>query len=86
MDKQELSEDNIQTAAVKYVSGVVAPLDSDSDREMSDPLKDTRRTITAKRKALKFIHQKKEHQGPETAPQMDMYLRVKQMSLFPSIY
>lgn len=86
MDKQELSEDNIQTAAVKYVAGVVDALESDSDREEAMPPMTNKKTMAAQKKAIKFVHKKKDHQGPETAPQMDMYLRVKQMSLFPSIY
>jgi hypothetical protein len=86
MDKQELSEDNIQIAAVKHVAGVVNPLDSDSDREEAMVPMDTKKTKAAQKKAIKFVHQKKDHEGPETAPSMDMYLRVKQMSLFPSIY
>ena len=84
MNKEELSEDNVQVAAIKYVAGVVDPLESDSDRE-GEPM-DTRKTVAAKKKAIKFVHKKKEHEGPETAPEMNMYIRVKQLSLFPSIY
>lgn len=85
-DKEELTEDNVQVAAVRFVAGGANPLESDSDREEMEAPKDTAKTKGARRRALKSLHKKEEHTGPETAPAMDMYLRVKQLSLFPSIY
>lgn len=84
MNKEELSEDNVQVAAIKYVAGVVDPLEPESDSDVD--IKDTKKTVETKKKVTKILHKKKEHDGPETAPQIDMYIRVKQLSLFPSIY
>lgn len=95
-DKQALSEENIGVAAFNYLSGVDNPLESKDEqvKDMTD-MKDKKdkkdKKETAKEKArnrggLKFVHKMKVSDSPETAPTMDMYLRVKQMSLFPSIY
>jgi len=88
-DKQELTEDNIQVAAIKYIAGEANPLESDSEREEEmkpADISESAKTKAARRKALKYAHKKDDHKGPETASQMNMYLKIKQMSLFPSIY
>jgi len=82
-DKQDLSEEHVQVAAVKFISGASNPLESDSDREVST--KDTPKTRSARRRAFRAVHTKKEMKT-EVASPMNMYLRIKQMSLFPSIY
>ena len=73
-DKEELTEDNIQVAAMKYVSGVKDPLESESEREEEGKVVDSMK--------IKKVKEVK----PKAASQMDMYLKIKQMSLFPSIY
>jgi hypothetical protein len=100
-DRQELSEENIQVAAVKYIAGEPNPLDTPMETPMETPMAnpylttgqmaqsnpnlDTPKTVRARREAIKFVH-KKDEMETEVASPMNMYLRVKQMSLFPSIY
>ena len=87
-DKSALSEEAITVAAVRYVAGEPRPMDveSDSDKEADMAPKDPRKTIAARKKAVKFVHKQEGHQGPETDKMMPMYIKIKQMSLFPSIY
>lgn len=85
-DKSALSEDAVQVAAVSYVAGMPRPIDPESESDKEEMMKDTKKTVAARKKAVKFVHKMETPDSPETDKSMKMYIKLKQMSLFPSIY
>lgn len=90
-DKSALSEDSIAVAAYRYAAGMPKAMDpeSDSDKEekqLKKAMEDTGKTKSYKKKAVKFTHAMETPDSPETDKPMKMYIKLKQMSLFPSIY
>lgn len=76
-------------AAVSYTAGMPKPLDpeSESDKEEAKMMpKDTKKSAGARKKAVRFVHKMETPDSPETDKPMKMYIKLKQMSLFPSIY
>jgi hypothetical protein len=87
-DKSALSEGNVMVAAMAHAAGMPRPLDpeSESDKEEMAPPKETKKSAGARKKAVKFVHGMETPDSPETDKPMKMYIKLKQMSLFPSIY
>lgn len=85
----DISEDGINVAAYKYISGdteAMKHMGSDSESEEKMDTKDTKKTVAARKKAIKFIYKAESPDSPQTEKMMPMYIKIKQMSLFPSIY
>jgi hypothetical protein len=96
-DRSSLSEDSIMVASFRYIAKVQQPMnlefDSGSDKEemkekdqLNKAMEDTKKTKSYKKKAVKFVHTMETSDSPETDKPMKMYIKLKQMSLFPSIY
>jgi hypothetical protein len=67
-------------------------LESDSDKEEMKEVtemkevKESAKTKSFRKKSVKFVHGMETPDSPETDKPMKMYIKLKQMSLFPSIY
>ncbi len=88
-DKSALSEDAITVAAVRYVAGEPKPMDYESESDREEPMKEmkeSKKSVAARKKAVRFVHKMETPDSPETDKPMKMYIKLKQMSLFPSIY
>jgi len=85
-----LSEDSIMVAAFAHAAGMPRPMDpeSDSDKEEAKmvEMKETKKSKSFQKKAVKFVHGMETSDSPETDKPMKMYIKLKQMSIAPSIY